>query len=82
VKKVVGVGGRERGRKSIANENSNYSSRHGREKKGRERTANLDGSLELEEDWLGDEDLACLCAQVFDLKFLQLDLFSWPVSSH
>jgi hypothetical protein len=46
------------------------------------RTADLNGSLELKKDWLGDEDFAGLCTQILDFELLQLDLFSWPVSPH
>ena len=43
------------------------------------RTTDLYGSLELEQDRLVDEYLARLCAEVFDLVFLQLDGLPWPV---
>lgn len=36
----------------------------------------LDGSLELEEDGLGDEDLTSLGAQIADLGLKQLDLLA------
>jgi hypothetical protein len=40
------------------------------------RDANLDGSLELKEDGLGDEDLASLGAEVVDLFTGQLHSLS------
>jgi hypothetical protein len=42
----------------------------------------LDGSLQLEQDGLGDEDLASFGAQVSDLGFEQLDLLSRTAASH
>jgi hypothetical protein len=50
--------------------------------RGMERTANLYGCLELEEDGLVDEDLPRFRAQVFDLVFLELYGLSRSVSSH
>jgi hypothetical protein len=50
--------------------------------RGMERTANLYGCLELEEDGLVDEDLPRFRAQVFDLVFLELYRLSRSISSH
>lgn len=44
--------------------------------------ADLDRSLELKEDWLGDKDLARLCAQIADLSLQKLDLLSRSASSY
>ena len=44
-------------------------------------TAYLDGSLELEQDGLVDEDLARLGAEVLDLVLLQLNGLSGTVAS-
>ena len=45
-------------------------------------TAYLDGSLELEQDGLVDEDLARLGAEVLDLILLELHGLSGAVSAH
>jgi hypothetical protein len=44
-------------------------------------STDLDGRLELEEDGLRDEDLACLGAEVLDLVFLELDGFAGSVAA-
>lgn len=46
------------------------------------RTTYLDGCLKLQQDRLVDENLACLCAQVFDLVFLQLNWFPRAIPSY
>jgi hypothetical protein len=45
-------------------------------------TADLDRGLELEEDGLGDEDLAGLGAEITDLGLEELDLLAWAAASH
>jgi hypothetical protein len=45
-------------------------------------TTDLDGSLELEQDGLRDEDLPSLGAEVLDLVLLKLDGLSRSVSSN
>jgi hypothetical protein len=45
-------------------------------------TADLDRGLELEEDGLGDEDLAGLGAKITDLGLEELDLLAWAAASH
>ncbi len=45
------------------------------------RTAYLDGSFELEQDGLVDEDLPCLRTQVLDLVLLQLHGLAGTVAS-
>ena len=42
----------------------------------------LDRGLELEEDGLGDEDLAGLGAEITDLGLEELDLLAWAAASH
>jgi hypothetical protein len=42
----------------------------------------LDGSFELEQNGLGDEDLAGLGAEVPDLGLEQLDLLAWAAAPH
>ena len=42
----------------------------------------LDWGLELKKNWLGDKDLARLCAQIANLSLQKLNLLSWPASSH
>lgn len=42
----------------------------------------LDRGLELEEDGLGDEDLAGLGAEITDLGLEKLDLLAWTAASH
>ena len=42
----------------------------------------LDGSLELEEDGLGDEDLAGLGAEITDLSLEELNLLARSATSH
>lgn len=42
----------------------------------------LDRGLELEEDGLGDEDLAGLGAKITDLGLEKLDLLAWAAASH
>jgi len=44
-------------------------------------SADLDWGLELEKDWLGDEDLAGLLAQSANLGLGQIDWLSWSRSS-
>jgi hypothetical protein len=47
-----------------------------------ERTADLDGRLELEEDGLIDEDLASFGAEELDLVLLKLNLLPWAVAAN
>lgn len=47
-----------------------------------QRTADLDGRLELEQDGLVDEDLARLGAEELDLVLLQLNLLPWAVAAN
>jgi len=44
--------------------------------------ANLDGSLQLQQDGLRDEDFASLRAQVADLGLEKLDLLARPAAPH
>jgi hypothetical protein len=44
--------------------------------------SHLNGSLELEQDGLGDEDLAGLGAEIADLGLQQLDLLAWAAAPH
>lgn len=42
----------------------------------------LYGSFELEQNGLGDEDFTSLCAEVANLGFEQLNLFSGSAAAH
>jgi len=44
--------------------------------------ANLDGSLELEQDGLRDKDLAGLGTEITNLGFKQLNLLAWTAAPH
>ena len=45
-------------------------------------TANFKGCLQLEEDWLAEEELPGLEAQAPDLRLCQLNILPWPRSPH
>ncbi len=44
--------------------------------------SHLDGGLELEQDGLGDEDLASLGAEEANLGLEKLDLLAWAAAPH
>lgn len=50
--------------------------------KGQCQAIYLDGGLQLEQDGLGDKDLASFGTQVSNLGFEQLDLLSWAAATH